>query len=181
MGLEGIFNTAMITFYFKSVLEFQWWKPHRFTLCSLVKQPCQMYRSHCKAGYLNSVPAKWRKLKTQDKKPWSEHSDSPKQRTHKEDVHTYLRTYTHNRQFTGRCRRTYRDTWHTKTSLLVHSFHSGSDNVLTYYSCSSTSANEDAMRAEPSEFSWCSSSTPSHHFFAQVWHVSASGIIHYWV
>lgn len=44
------------------------------------------------------------------------------------------------------------------------------DNTWTYYSCSTPPANDDVLRAELSGFSWCCSSTLSHHLWAQIFH-----------
>lgn len=87
--------------------------------------------------------------------------------------HTKKSTYAQNRLLTDRCRQTHPGTC---PSLCQHVDRHAHEDLSfatafpTDYSSSSPQANGDAMRAELSEFSWCSTSTLSHHFFAQIFY-----------
>lgn len=67
--VEGLFTTTIIiiTFCFKSVTEFQQWTRDLTGLRCVVL--VNNHKFQRKASYLNSLPAKWWRLKTPDMKP----------------------------------------------------------------------------------------------------------------
>lgn len=171
-----------ILFYSKSTWEYHEWIGNVAGLhcVVLVNNWAKFKNPSAKHVVWFSLPAKWWKALSLE--IWNRDENAvtgPSNRhTKKTD------TYTHNRQLMGRCRHTHTGTCpsvcqgtdtlrHAQKKPLFwhHASTMAADSAFTYYPMSKAQANEDLMRAGGfSESSWCSSSTHSHHFFAQIFH-----------